>query len=146
MKSLIAYYSYTGNTAKMARKLAEKRGTHLLEVRDINRPGLLRAYTAGGIAALKGIAWETQPFDLEIGDFDHITIMSPVWAGRPVPAINSLLAQLPSGKRVEVIMVSASGKSNCRQRLEALLRAKDCTLVSFKNVCGKLAKQLDMPS
>lgn len=143
-KNLILYYSYTGNTAKMAKKLAEKRGGDLFEVRDVKRPSKLAAFTAGGLRALLGKPWPIEPVPLDLAGYAQITIMSPIWAGRPTPAINSLFALLPPGKKVEVVMVSGSGKCACMEQIEALLEAKSCTLTNFRSVRGSLAKQLTM--
>ena len=143
MRRLIVYYSYTGNTAKMAEKLAEKRRCDVLQVKDAHRPGTLKAYTLGILAALRGKAWEIEPAQLNFEEYDFITVMAPVWAGKPAPQINGVLQALPSGKQVEVIMVSGSGESNCKQKLEKLLELKDCRMADFKNVRGKLAEQLD---
>jgi len=143
MKQLVVYYSYSGDTAKIAGKLAEKRGCELLEIKDVTRPGTFKAYTAGSFAAMKGKSWEIQPLALDLAEYDRITILAPVWAGGPAPQINSLLERLPDAKFVEIVMVSGSGKSSCRKKLEERLNAKGCALVSFKNVRGKLAGQLD---
>ena len=144
MKTLIAYYSYTGDTAKLARGLAEKRGCNLLEIKDARaRPGTLKAYTSGCLAALKGKSWEIQPLTLDLREYERITIMAPVWAGGPAPQINRLLELMPGGKNVEIIMVSASGKSSCKQKLEDKLSAKGCTMLSFRDVNSKKTVQLD---
>ena len=144
MKTLIAYYSYTGDTAKLARGLAEKRGCDLLEVKDATtRPGTAKAYTSGCLAAHKGKSWEIQPLALDLREYEHITIMAPVWAHKPAPQINSLLELLPAGKSVEVILVSASGKSNCKQMLEDKIGARGCTMLSLQDVNSKKTVQLD---
>ena len=144
MKTLIAYYSYTGDTAGLARGLAEKRGCDLLEVKDAaTRPGKFKAYISGGLAAFKGKSWEIQPLELDLCEYEHIIIMAPVWAYKPAPQINSLIELLPGGKSVEIIMISASGKSRCKQKLEDKLSAKGCTMQSFRDVNSKKIVQLD---
>jgi len=142
-KNLIIYYSYTGSTAKMARKLAEKRGGDLFEVRDVKRPGKLAAFTAGGLYALLGRPRKIEPISLDLDSYSHITIMSPVWAGRPAPSINSVFGLLPPGKKVEIVMVSGGGKCGCMEYVESLLEAKGCTLANFRSVRGSLAKELE---
>ena len=141
MKQLIAYYSYTGDTAKLAAKLAEKRDCDILEIKDaVARPGKLKAYTAGCFAAIKGKSWEIEPLARNLEEYDRITILAPVWAGGPAPQINSLIDRLPDARFVEIIMVSASGKSSCKQKLEERIKAKGCAPVSFRNVKGKQAE------
>jgi len=143
MKTLIVYYSYTGVTAKMAKELAKKRGADLFEVRDIERPNVLKAYTAGCVAAIKWKSWPVEALPQNMEEYDLITIMAPVWAGNPAPEINNAFEALPRGKKIEVIMVSTSGKSGCEQKIKEILNKKGCVLVRFRNVREKLAKQLD---
>jgi len=61
-------------------------------------------------------------------------LLSPVWADNPPPAFNALLEQLPEGKSVSLRMISASGKSGCKERLETAIKARGCTLESFENI------------
>jgi len=144
MKQLVVYYSYTGDTAKLAAGLAEKRGCDLLEVKDASAcPGKLRAYTSGLLAARAGKSWEIQPLALDLAEYDRVTIMVPVWAGGPVPQINSLLELLPGGKTVEMILVSGSGKSSCKQKLEDKLSERGCTMLGLQNVRANQAELLE---
>jgi hypothetical protein len=65
-----------------------------------------------------------------------LVLLSPVWAGNPPPAVNAALELLPEGKTIDVKMVSASGKSNCKERLESVIKAKGCVLDGFENIRG----------
>jgi len=144
MKQLIVYYSYSGDTAKLAAELAEKRGCDLLEVKDAPaRPGKLRAYISGSFAAIFGKGWEIRPLALELSEYDRLTIMAPVWAGGPPPQVNRFFELLPAGKNVEVILVSASGKSNCKQKLEDKLSDRGCTMLGLQNICSKTPAYLE---
>ncbi|MCL2580345.1 MAG: hypothetical protein FWE32_10020 [Oscillospiraceae bacterium] len=142
-KNLIIYYSYTGSTAKIAKKLAEKRGSDLCEVRERKRPGKLAAFTLGGLASLAGRRWEIEPITAEPESYSHITIMAPIWAGKPAPAINTVFDLLPPGKKIEVVMVSGSGKCACGKKVEETLLAGGATLVNLKSVRGSLASELE---
>ena len=134
MKTILVYYSWSGHTAQLAKAKAEKEGTRLVEVKDSKKPGPLKAYTAGCIAALRMNPAPILPLRVALDDYDKIIIMSPVWAGHPAPAVNSVFTLLPSGKNVEMIMASASGSCRCREKIQACLSAKGCVLASFTNV------------
>ena len=134
MKTLIIYYSYSGKTKKIAEELAAKEPDDILEVKDIKRPGKFKAYTAGCFAALRGKAWPIRPLDVDLSDYDRLILFAPVWAGNPAPAMGAVLKQLPEGKSITVKMVSASGKSECKDKLEALIKAKGCTMESFEDI------------
>jgi len=134
MEQLIIYYSYSGYTKKIAEDLARKETADILEIKDYKPLGKLKAYTAGIIASMRGKAWQIKPPDIEISKYDKIIILAPVWANNPPPAFNAMLEYLPSGKPVDIKMVSASGKSNCRNRLETVITNKGSTLESFEDI------------
>ena len=134
MNHLIIYYSYSGNTKRIAEDLARKESSDVFEIKDIRPFGKLKAYTAGIIASIRGKVWRIKPPDIEITKYDKITMFAPVWADNPPPAFNAMLEYLPTGKSVLIIMVSASGKSNCKDRLESIINSKGCTLESFEDI------------
>ena len=134
MKTLILYHSYSGHTKKIAEELAESEAAGIAEIKSKKRPAKIKAYTAGIISAIRGKAWPIQPFDLDINDYERLILLSPVWAGNPTPPFNALLEQLPSGKVISIKMVSASGESNCKERLEAVIKEKNGTLESFEDI------------
>ena len=134
MKQLVIFYTYSGNTKKIAEELAIKDSADIFEIKDIKRPGKLKAYTAGIIAAMKFKAWKIIPPDIEINNYDKLIMLAPVWAGNPPPAFNAMLELLPSGKFISIKMVSASGESNCEGILEIIITGKGCTLESFEDI------------
>ena len=134
MNHLVIYYSFSGKTEKIAVDMAMEESADTFELKDIKPFGKLKAYTAGIVASIRGKAWQVKPPDVEISKYDKITLLAPVWADNPPPAINAMLEYLPSGKPVSIIMVSASGKSNCRDRIESVIKSKGCTLESFKDI------------
>jgi len=90
MKVLIAYYSRTGNTRKVAEKLWNKLGCDLIKVTDgINRKGLWGYFTAGREA----IASETTEIDeiRDVDKYDMVIIGTPIWAYSMSSPIRSFL-------------------------------------------------------
>ena len=134
MKTLILYYSYSGKTKAIAEKLAAQESADIAEIKDAKRPGKLKAYIGGIFAAGLGKAWPILPLTVNLAGYDRLILLAPIWANNPAPAFNSVLKLLPQGTVVAVKMVSMSGKSDCKERLEAAIRAKGCTLESFEDV------------
>jgi menaquinone-dependent protoporphyrinogen IX oxidase len=134
MRTLILYYTYSGNTRKIAAGLAATESADIAEIKDLKRPGKLKAYVAGSFAAMKGKAWPIQPLDANLADYDRLILMAPIWAGHPAPAFYSAVGLLPEGKAVVLKMVSASGKSSCQERLEAMVQEKGCQAEGFEDV------------
>ena len=134
MKTLIIFYSYSGKTKALAQELAAKGSADITEIKDVKPVGKLKAYTMGIIASIRGKAWPIGPLGAELKEYERFILLAPVWAGNPPPAFNGILKLLPEGKAVTVKMVSASGKSNCKERIEAQIKAKGGTLEGFEDI------------
>jgi flavodoxin len=134
MSTIVVFYSYGGSTKTLAGDFAAKESADIAEVKDVNRPGKLKAYTAGIAAAIRGRARPIQPLGADLQKYDRLVLFAPIWAGNPPPAFNALLSILPSGKKVSVKMVSMSGKSNCKERLTAVIKAQGCELENFEDI------------
>lgn len=134
MDTLVIYYSYTGNAKKLAERLAKDNGAKLYEVRDQNRPGTFAAYTAGCFNAIRGKLTKIEPLSVNFEDFEKIIIVSPVWASNPPPAVNSVIDALPSGKYIDVYMVSASGRSGAKDKLRDKIEGKASELAKYEDV------------
>ena len=67
-----------------------------------------------------------------LDDYEKIIIMSPVWAGRPVPAINNVIESIPTGKKIELIMVSAGGGTKkSAKETKALFIKRGCEVAGY---------------
>lgn len=137
MKTLILYYSLSGNTRKVAEALAESEPADIAEIKSAKRIGKLKAYTAGIFGAIGGKAWPIAPLDTDLSGYERLILLSPVWANNPAPPVNAILQQLPEGKTIAVKLISASGKSDCTQRLETAITEKGCTLESVEDISSR---------
>lgn len=134
MKTGIIFYSYTGTGKRLADGAAKTEQADLIEIKDKHRPGTLKAYTLGCIAAMRGKAWEIDPIKSDLSIYDRIIIFSPVWAGNPAPATYAILEALPSDKDVEIRMVSGSGGSNCKERMKTLIEGSGSRFAGFEDI------------
>lgn len=134
MKSLVIFYSYSGHTKVAAEEIAARESADIAEIKDAERPGRMKAFTAGAPAATKGQSWPIQPLNVELSEYERLILMSPVWAGNTPPAVNAVLEILPEGKTVAIKMISASGGSKCKERLEKIINNKKCVLESFEDI------------
>ena len=132
MSALVVYYSYTGHAKKRAETFAAAESAPLAEIKEVERPGKLQAYTTACFAAMRGKPWPIQPLDSDLAAYDKIVLFAPVWANNPPPFVYAFFDQLPAGKAVTVNLVSGSGKGDCKERLEAILKAKGCTLEGYQ--------------
>lgn len=130
MKEAIIYYSYSGVTERYAKRRAEETGADLVPVKErAGARSTLNAYLGGSLQAMRGRAAEIAPLQLDWAQYDHITLAAPVWAGKPAPAINAVIDQLPGGKQVDIVLTSKSGNGNADAMRERI-QARGCQVAS----------------
>jgi len=91
VKPLVVYYSLTGKTKLVSQVIAEALNATLLEIeerRPIPKPFV---YLSGGFAAITNRGSKINPVAVDLKQYERIFIGSPIWASRPVPAINSFI-------------------------------------------------------
>lgn len=103
MKSIVIYYSYGGNTRRIAKEIGQALGAELAEIRTV------RPYTGsydnvvdqGQREVNSGFLPEIQPLDIDLNQYDTVILGSPVWWYTFAPAMNSFLRGMDlSGKTV----------------------------------------------
>jgi flavodoxin len=94
MKSLVVYYSLTGKTKLMAQAITEALNARLVEITE-KKPRKLGPfiYLIGGFGAITNRTSKINPVDIGSNQYESIFIGSPIWASRPVPAVNSFICQ-----------------------------------------------------
>jgi len=134
MQTLVIFYSFSGRTKAIAESLAAEESADIVEIKEIRRTVKLKAYTRGIVASIRGKSWPIQQIEADYPAYDRLILLGPIWANNAPPAFNAMLEGLPEGKAVIVKMVSSSGKSDCKERLEAIIKAKGSTLESFEDI------------
>ena len=103
MKAIVIYYSYGGNTRRVAEKIGKIIGADLAEVKTV------QPYTGsyndvvdqGQREVNSGFLPELQPVDVDLSQYDTILLGTPVWWYTFAPAMNSFLYSADlSGKTV----------------------------------------------
>ena len=121
MKTAIVYYSFKGSTKRFAENLAKERNADLFEVREAKKRGMLGSFFSGAPAAMKQKASALQGDPIDLNAYDMIVMAAPVWAGFPAPAFNAIVPMLPSGKTVEVFLISGGGETKSKDKVKALI-------------------------
>ena len=109
MKTLVIYYTRSGNSKFAAENIAAELGADVEEVVDLkNRQGKL-SFISAGRDAMSGKETEIAQTSRNPADYDFIIIAQPVWAGSPTPAIRTYLNKNDlSGKKVAVFFSDTS--------------------------------------
>jgi len=131
MKTIVLYYSLQGSTRRAAEEEARKRGADLLEIKEAAPRSVASAYLKGCYQALNHKTVPLEPEIPSLISYDNIILMAPVWAGYPAPPFNNMIEALPVGKNVEVILLSLSGGSRCRSKVEEQVHSQGCKLAAF---------------
>lgn len=128
MKSLIVYFSFSGNTRKVAQELAlflGKAGSvDTVELKNLNETG---NFFKQGSSAFKHERADIGDIDFDVAAYDLICIGTPVWAFTATPAINTYLDKCKSceGKRVLLFTTSGgSGDKRCINYMKEVLASK----------------------
>jgi flavodoxin len=129
MKSIIIYYSYSGNTREVAgalsRYLGSKGETEVVELKALDESDKFLAQAG---RALRHKRAEIEPINFDLGKYDLICFGTPVWAFGPAPAMNTCLDKCSglAGKEIVLFSTYGSGTGNqrCLKFMQAILSKK----------------------
>lgn len=93
MKTLILYYSYGGNTRRIAEMTQKQVGGDLVEIEtEKSYPTDYNAVVEQGQQEVNsGFMPKLKPLSVDIGSYDRIILGSPVWWYTFAPAMNTFL-------------------------------------------------------
>ena len=119
MKSIVLYYSRTGKTAIAAKAIADKISSEIIEIKDLKgRKGFI-GYIKAALDARGMKTTPIEPNTINIADYDTICLGTPVWAGKPSPAINTIIKNMEiRGK--DIILFITLGGNNYKDALKSM--------------------------
>lgn len=150
MKALVTYYSFSGNTDKVARIFAdvlkEKGGSSVLQ--RLVPVQETRAFLSQCREAATGKRAELQAgINTDVSSYDIVFIGSPVWAFKPTPAVNTFLDKSNGfhGKKVVVLLTSGSGVGvkGCFAHIRHILQSKGASDIIEINIPDRTQKDID---
>lgn len=123
MKSIIVYYSYSGNTKKVAHALAEylkdKGEAELISLQALDESN---SFFGQGNRAFRRIKARIEPTKFDLSVYDLICLGSPVWAFGPAPAMNTYLAECSGIEGKDIILFTTYGSGAGNQRCLNFMR------------------------
>ncbi len=119
MKTIVLYYSRTKKTYRVANTLAKEVSADIVEIKDLkNRSGPLN-YINASVDAMRENKTNIRPSTVDLSEYGLIYIGTPVWAGKPAPAIITLIDKCDfQGK--DVILFATLGGSGGRNTIERM--------------------------
>jgi len=93
VKTIVVYYSRTGNTRKVAKAIAGELGCESKKITDLkDRSGVL-GYISGGKDAISKKLTKIKEEKTKYKSYDVYIIGTPVWGSNPCPAIRTYLLE-----------------------------------------------------
>jgi len=147
MKSAIIYYSYTGNTRKVAvvlhEYLMDKGPVETIELVALDES---KSFFGQGQRAFKHVRAKIATVNSDLSAYDLICFGTPVWAFGPAPAMNAYLDRCSGleGKSVILFTTYGSGAGNkrCLDNMQGLLSKKGVR--DFRRFCVQQLKVNDL--
>ena len=119
MKTLIVYYSFTGNNQALAFKLRERLQCDILRIEE----------TGGrtGLSILLDLIFKRRSklkkYNVQLKDFDNIVLVAPVWAGAIGTPMQAFLQQEKQNIRQYSFITVCSGAPGQREKISGALQS-----------------------
>lgn len=122
-KKLVVYYSYTGNTRKIAESIKNKLGCDILEIKP-KVPYSTDYQTVVDEEQNNESAKKTpeiEPINVDLKNYDEIIVGSPVWWYTIAPVIRTFLKENDlSGKTIKPFATNAGWLGRTFKEIESL--------------------------
>ena len=122
-KKLVVYFSYTGNTRKIAEKVKEELGCDILELKPV-KPYSTDYQTVVDEEQNNESSKKTpeiQDINIDLNDYDEIIIGTPVWWYTIAPVIRTFLKQNDlTGKTIIPFATNAGWLGRTFKEIESL--------------------------
>ncbi|WP_295722042.1 flavodoxin [uncultured Methanobrevibacter sp.] len=111
MKSIIIYYSNNGKTKIVAETLAKKLNTDIIGIEDKKERHGLRNKLKSSFDALTEKKTEISPNKIDLTEYNTVYFGTPVWYGKPTPAIMSIIDKSNLKDKNVVLFATMKGAS-----------------------------------
>lgn len=139
MRSLVIYYSKSGNTELVAKTIKQELGAHVREVTDytINRSTTEYIFTSLLDSA------SISPKKIDIDYYETIFIGTPVWLGSITPAIKKIIDNIDF-KNKNIVLFNTMrevGGSIAMRRMAKLVRKNNGNVIHGFTITTKCSKE-----
>ena len=133
-KSIILYYSFEGNTKKVAEFLSKQLNLPCKEikpVKDLKSKGFSK-YLWGGQQVIMNKKPELMPLKANLDDYDTVFIGSPIWAGSFAPGIKTLLEDgMLKGKKIAFFYCHDGGPGKAEDKIIKAVEVNNKLISSY---------------
>jgi flavodoxin len=122
LKSLVVYYTRTGNAKFVADLIASQLGSDIEEIIDKKSRGGPLGWVSAGKDSTQEKETEIAQIKLSPTNYDLVIIGTPIWAWRPTPAIRTYIKQNDlSGKKIAFFFTMDNAPKEAVERAKALI-------------------------
>jgi flavodoxin len=122
MKQAVLYFTISGHCANVARRISESEGADLIEIVPVKRYSGWMSYVICGYQVSFRKAVKLKKVSQDLRQYDKLTVVSPVHAGKVSAAVRSFLFQNRSHYNdVKLVLCHADPKEtfeSAKTRLE----------------------------
>lgn len=128
MKSLVIYYSFEGNTRRIATAIAGAVGADSLELKTVDtaEPKGFMKFIWGGKQVMSGKMPELKPLEKNPADYDLLFIGTPVWAWTYTPALKTFFNNVKiEGRKIGLFCCHGGGKGKVLAKMREALNGNE---------------------
>jgi flavodoxin len=119
MKTIVLYYSRTRKTAEAAKTISKELEADIIEIKDLKSRNSRLNYINASLDAFRENKTNISPLSVDLSPYGLVYVGTPVWAGKPSPAIISLIDKCNfQGK--DVILFATYGGSGGGKTIERM--------------------------
>jgi len=126
-KALVLYYSFEGNTKKVAEVLAESLHADIEEikpVKELKSKGFSK-FIWGGSQVVMGKKPEIVELQSDLSIYDIVFVGSPIWAGTFAPPVKTLLEDKISNKKIAYFYTHDGGYKKATEKGKETITLKN---------------------
>ena len=142
-KTLIVYYSLTGNTKTGCEVLQKELQVDILEIRDlVNRSGGW-GFARSAFGSLLGLHTKIDPEQPDMSAYQNIIIASPIWTGKLSMAVRTFIDKnrFDNKKVILYTTTNAEEKEKYKEKNRDLVRKQGGEVVGYFQILAK--KEVD---
>ena len=138
-KTLILYYSLTGNTRAGCEVLQAELGADMIEIKDLRKRDGKWGFFKTAIASLVGKHTRIEPEKVDITKYHNIIIGSPIWTGKLSMAIRTLIDRNRFDWRKVIIYTTTNAleKEKYQEKSRNLVRKAGGNVVGYYQILAK---------
>jgi flavodoxin len=138
-KTLIVYYSLSGNTLAGCEVLQNELQTDILEIKDlVNRTGGW-GFVRSAFGSLFGFHTKIDPEQPDLAAYQNIIIASPIWTGKLSMAIRTFIDKnrFDNKKVILYTTTNAEEKEKYKEKNRNLVREKGGEVVGYFQILAR---------